>query len=107
MISSTLVWLFGLPVLAAGGVLALCPPKYLPVRRPYDKVLHAAYCFVAVVVFRSLLPPDYGVIFLSLTVFTLGILGEVLQLLVPERSFSIQDLVANAAGIGGGLAVIA
>ena len=107
MTSSSLVWAFGLPILTVGGVLALSPPKYLPVRRPYDKVLHAAYCFVAVVVFRSLLPLDYGVLFLALTVFSLGVLGETLQLLVPERSFSIEDLVANAAGIGGGLTVIA
>ena len=89
-------------------VLAGClvPNAWLP-PLPNDKLMHfAAFGGLTLLAARCVPPgPLFGLAVFGL--FALGWLIEWLQDLLPDRSFSWRDLIANGAGIGAALLLLA
>ncbi|NVE01399.1 VanZ family protein [Massilia sp. BJB1822] len=86
--------------LALAGVVAGCllPARWLPLL-PHDKLLHFL-AFAGLTVLAARLAPDWAELrYWLLGLLVAGWLIEVLQKLVPGRSFCWRDLAANAAGI--------
>lgn len=84
--------------------LALTPTPPQEVSLGWDKANHAL-AFVALTVagcfgFRGV---RHGILWVSLGVFALGGLIEIVQLFVPGRSCDWHDLLADAVGIGLGV----
>ena len=87
---------------------------YLSVERPsglpgldvWDKLLHGAmYCLLGVAALVGFGRRLSSVSICAL-VFLLGVLLEFVQAVLPFRSFSIGDMVANGVGVGIGALVV-
>ncbi|UMR31016.1 VanZ family protein [Massilia sp. MB5] len=86
--------------LAMAGVALGCllPARWLPLL-PHDKLLHFL-AFAGLTVLAARLAPGWAELrYWLLGLLVAGWLIEVLQKLVPGRSFCWRDLAANAAGI--------
>ena len=98
-------WLFG-----GGLLLALCivasvvPGARVPALPGGDKLGHAVM-YAAIFLWFSgiVMPRHWGILIVSLLLLS-GFL-EIVQAGVPGRSRETWDLIANAAGLGAGLAV--
>jgi len=96
----------GLGIALVIAVLSLLPAQYVPTVDLWDKVKHTlayvllAFWFGSVVVRRSLLP-----LVLSLSAFG-GLIELAQQWMQWGRSGELADLVANALGIGIGVALV-
>ncbi|AKU24024.1 VanZ family protein [Massilia sp. NR 4-1] len=88
---------FGL-ALAGVALGCLLPAGWLPLL-PHDKLLHFL-AFAGLTVLAGRIAPDWAQLqYWLLGLLVAGWLIEVLQKLVPGRSFCWRDLAANAAGI--------
>ena len=86
--------------------LALARPSGLPEVDVWDKYLHGAvYCLLGVAALVGFGRRLSSVSICAL-VFLLGVLLEFVQAVLPYRSFSIGDMVANGVGVGIGALVV-
>lgn len=92
------LWLF-VAALAAVAIGCLLPSGWLPVL-PNDKLLHFG-AFAGLTVLATLNAGSYRALgWWVLGLLAAGLLIEILQNLVPGRSFCWRDQAANVAGIG-------
>lgn len=87
-------------------ILCLMPADDLPKEEWFpnlDKVVHFTFYFVLsnlLLIILELQNARFPKIRLLLAIFTMSLVIEILQLILPvNRSFSLFDLIANASGI--------
>jgi protein involved in polysaccharide export with SLBB domain len=84
-------------------LLSICPQGVLGIGIP-DWIGHGvAYCTMMVVAARRL---DGHLIDIAIAIFAVGLAIELLQGLTPHRSSSLDDILANAVGIGFGCLIV-
>lgn len=87
-------------------LLSLLPPPQLPPVDIWDKASHAiAYAALMLtggIGYRLQVP----ILQIALLLFGFGVTIEIAQYLMPGRSFSLYDMLANAAGIVAMLLVV-
>ena len=90
------LWFFSIILVV---FLSLSPKMEIPLEfRESDKVAHfAAYLWLAILPFFAFQPP--AALRRALVMVPLGIALEFLQILVPGRTFSFGDILANVAGV--------
>jgi VanZ family protein len=98
-------WLFSLGLILYG---SLSPEVQIKTQiENSDKILHAAaYTWLALGARISFIPPSFSVR-LGIGLIFLGCAVEFVQSLIPGRFFSGADMLANALGVGLGLALAA
>ena len=98
-------WMLFVAALAVVSVGCLMPAGWLPTL-PNDKLLHFV-AFAGLTILAAPLAPDWARLWRWLLGLALaGLAIELLQKLVPGRSFCWRDLGANLAGIGTASVVI-
>jgi VanZ family protein len=89
-----------LAALGAGTWLALTPPSG-PIQAVDDKLLHGVAFFVLALLADRALPALRFLPWIAAVLLLYGIGIELAQSLLPYREFSVLDMGANAAGLGG------
>ena len=87
---------YGLSLLIYIG--SIIPGEYTPAPTVNDKLLHLLGFSALMASFR-LTHPRPADLNLALAVFGFGVFIEITQWFIPYRSFSIADMIADAAGI--------
>jgi VanZ family protein len=101
------VWVgLGWTLVAAVCAGSLVPGAMLRAMSFSDKLLHAGSYFVLMVWFAGLYRRSFhGLI--ALVLFALGVALDLLQGMLPYRSFDVRDIAANAGGVLVGLVLSA
>jgi len=79
-------------------LLIVVVPKALPIPSINDKLAHAIMFFFLALFYGRGLPNHYGVISISALIL-FGLVTEFIQYLLPWRSFSLFDWLADIVGI--------
>ncbi len=82
-------------------LLSIIPQVGEMIPDPYDKIVHfAGSFFLALIIMQLFL--SYGVrhrhLLLLFTVMVLAVISEVIQIPIPERTFSYFDMLADLSG---------
>lgn len=64
-----------------------------------DQLLHLAFYFVAMMTVFWLLPAERPTRTFFFSIFSITLLFELVQLLIPDRGFTILDIVSNFTGL--------
>lgn len=90
-----------LAALGVVGVLLLLPGTALPQANLWDKLQHAAAFALLAVLGGIAFPQPRHRLPVAVALILFGVVCELLQLLVPGRSASVLDAVADAVGVLG------
>lgn len=91
-------------ILAVFVVAMLVPIKYIPVDNQYDKLIHAGFFMLITLSFYLCLSQKLWKVAFAATV--IAVLSELIQIVLPYRSGSMEDLWADFIGICVASAVI-
>jgi VanZ family protein len=82
--------------------IAIYPNKDIPKEaKKVDKLIHFAEFFIlTIIIFNVFLHYKLNKLFTTILIaFLIAILSETIQLLTPDRTFNILDLLSDAVGI--------
>jgi VanZ family protein len=89
----------------AVSILSLAPSDALPAIDVWDKLQHVLAYFALAVTGAVAFPARRALPWLAIGLLILGSVLEAMQAVVPGRVAAVDDAVANAIGVGLGLAI--